>query len=125
MHSAHDPTLGRFKLYLMDVYGNRELLYEGGQNVLYAQPVRPRKAPPQLPDTADMVGSERRVARSPPWRVLLQQHLRRRAAGGCASAAGICASSSRCPRTTRSASSVPAANRSAAPGRSHANRLRR
>ena len=45
MHSAYDPTLGKFKLYLMDIYGNRELLYEGDQNVLYAQPVRPRKSP--------------------------------------------------------------------------------
>jgi len=59
MRSAHDPTIGQFKLYLMDVYGNRELIHEGDQNVLYAQPVRPRKAPPRLPDVADMPGSEK------------------------------------------------------------------
>jgi len=59
MHSAHDPTIGEFKLYLMDVYGNRELIYEGDHNVLYAQPVRPRDVPPQLPDLADMPGSEK------------------------------------------------------------------
>jgi hypothetical protein len=59
MHSAHDSTIGKFKLYLMDIYGNRELLYEGEQNVLYAQPVRPRQAPPQLPDVGDMPGSEK------------------------------------------------------------------
>ena len=59
MHSAHDPTIGKFKLFLMDIYGNRELLYEGDHNVLYAQPVRPRKSPPQLPDVADMPGSEK------------------------------------------------------------------
>lgn len=58
MHSAHDPTIGKFKLYLMDIYGNRELLYAGDQNVLYAQPVRPRPSPPLLPDLADLPGSE-------------------------------------------------------------------
>lgn len=59
MRSAHDPTIGQFKLYLMDVYGNRELIYEGDNNVLYAQPVRPRRRPPRLPDVADMPGSEK------------------------------------------------------------------
>ncbi|MCY2987844.1 MAG: hypothetical protein NTY19_08280, partial [Planctomycetota bacterium] len=59
MHSARDPTLGKFKLYLMDIYGNRELFYAGDQNVLYAQPVRPRKSPPRLPDIADLPGSEK------------------------------------------------------------------
>ena len=29
-----DPNLGLFKLYLMDIYGNRELIYEGDKNVL-------------------------------------------------------------------------------------------
>ena len=41
---------GRFVLYLMDVYGNRELIYEGAHNVFHAQPVRPRPRPPVLPD---------------------------------------------------------------------------
>ena len=59
MRSGHDPTIGQFKLYLMDIYGNRELLYEGDNNVLYAQPVRARKSPPLLPDLADMPGSEK------------------------------------------------------------------
>ena len=59
MRSGHDPTIGKFKLYLMDVYGNRELIYQGDNNVLYAQPVRPRTAPPVLPDVADMPGSEK------------------------------------------------------------------
>jgi hypothetical protein len=59
MHSAHDPTIGKFKLYLMDIYGNRELIYEGDHNVLYAQPVRPRTSPPRLPDVADLPGSEK------------------------------------------------------------------
>ena len=59
MRSAHDPTIGHFKLYLMDIYGNRELIYEGDKNVLYAQPVRPRQRPRLLPDMADMPGSEK------------------------------------------------------------------
>ncbi len=59
MRSGHDPTIGHFKLYLMDIYGNRELIYQGEKNVLYAQPVRARKSPPPLPDLADMPGSEK------------------------------------------------------------------
>lgn len=41
---------GKFRLYLMDVYGNRELLYEGVYNVLHAIPVRARRPPPPQPD---------------------------------------------------------------------------
>jgi len=37
---------GKFRLYLMDVYGNRELIYEGAHNIWYALPVRPRPRPP-------------------------------------------------------------------------------
>lgn len=66
MHSAHDPTIGKFKLYLMDIYGNRELLHEGEQNVLYAQPVRSREVPPQLPDVGDMLDSEQGAPRVRP-----------------------------------------------------------
>jgi len=59
MRSGHDPNIGKFKLYLMDIHGNRELIYEGDNNVLYAQPVRPRKKPPLLPDIADIPASEK------------------------------------------------------------------
>ena len=59
MRSGHDPNIGKFKLYLMDIYGNRELIYEGDNNMLYAQPVRPRKTPRHIPDIADMPGSEK------------------------------------------------------------------
>ena len=38
---------GKFVLYLMDVDGNRELVYEGTNNILHALPVRERKRPPQ------------------------------------------------------------------------------
>ena len=41
---------GRFRLYLMDVDGNRELVYEGAHDILHAIPIRPRKVPPALPD---------------------------------------------------------------------------
>ncbi|MAG92607.1 MAG: hypothetical protein CMJ48_02475 [Planctomycetaceae bacterium] len=41
---------GPFSLYLMDVYGNKELLYRGAHNILYGMPVRPRTIPPALPD---------------------------------------------------------------------------
>jgi hypothetical protein len=41
---------GKFVLYLMDVDGNRELIYEGSQNIFHALPLRPRPKPPVLPD---------------------------------------------------------------------------
>lgn len=41
---------GKFRLYLMDVDGNRELIYEGLNNVFHAIPFRPRVKPPILAD---------------------------------------------------------------------------
>ena len=41
---------GKYRLYLMDVHGNRELLYEGAHHVWYALPVRPRPMPTPQPD---------------------------------------------------------------------------
>jgi hypothetical protein len=41
---------GKFVLYLMDVEGNRELLYEGVNHVFHAQPLRRRPAPPVIAD---------------------------------------------------------------------------
>ncbi len=46
--SAHRGD--KFVLYLMDVYGNRELIYEGTYNIFHALPVRPRPRPPVLAD---------------------------------------------------------------------------
>ena len=40
----------KFRLYLMDVHGNRDLIYEGIYNVWHAIPVRPRPLPPSQPD---------------------------------------------------------------------------
>jgi hypothetical protein len=47
----------KFRLYLMDVYGNRELIYEGHFNVWHAMPLRPRPAPPQHPDRVAWPGT--------------------------------------------------------------------
>ena len=35
---------GKFLLYLMDVYGNRELIYEGVNNIFHAVPLKPRRS---------------------------------------------------------------------------------
>ncbi len=40
----------KFRLYLMDIHGNRDLIYEGVHNVWHAIPVRPRPGPPAQPD---------------------------------------------------------------------------
>jgi hypothetical protein len=41
---------GKFVLYLMDVEGNRELIYEGTNNIFHALPLRPRALPPIIAD---------------------------------------------------------------------------
>ncbi len=41
---------GKFLLYLMDVYGNRELIYEGTNNVFHALPLKARPKPPVIAD---------------------------------------------------------------------------
>jgi hypothetical protein len=48
---------GKFRLYLMDTDGNRELIYEGAYNVLHAMPARPRVAPPRQPDRVAWPGT--------------------------------------------------------------------
>jgi hypothetical protein len=58
-HIASDRDAGYFKLYLMDPRGNRELVYEGATNVLYAMPVKPRERPPLIPDRVTWPGRER------------------------------------------------------------------
>jgi hypothetical protein len=47
----------KYRIYLMDVHGNRELIYEGKYNAWYATPVRPRAVPPQYPDTVAWPGT--------------------------------------------------------------------
>ena len=41
---------GKFRLYLMDVHGNRELIFDGVHNAWHAMPVKPRLRPPAQPD---------------------------------------------------------------------------
>ena len=41
---------GKFALYLMDTDGNRELIYEGLNNIFHAMPLKQRKTPPLLVD---------------------------------------------------------------------------
>jgi hypothetical protein len=48
--SAARRTNGRFDLYLMDIHGNRELLYAGLNNSWYARPLRARVKPLARPD---------------------------------------------------------------------------
>jgi hypothetical protein len=49
----------KFKLFLMDIYGNRELIYESAFHALYGLPIRPRKAPPVIPDRVEWAGAQR------------------------------------------------------------------
>lgn len=42
-----------FRLYLMDIYGNKELIYRGEHNAYHAIPFKPRTAPPARPDVVD------------------------------------------------------------------------
>lgn len=44
---------GKFVLYLMDVDGNRELIYEGANQIFHAIPLRPRVRPPVVADRVD------------------------------------------------------------------------
>lgn len=43
----------RFRLYLMDIDGNRELIHEGSHNIFHAIPVRARTRPPAPPDRVE------------------------------------------------------------------------
>ena len=54
----------KFRLYLMDVHGNRDLIYEGIYNVWHAMPVKPRPMPPRQPDRVAWpgTGKDRRPA---------------------------------------------------------------
>ncbi|HJN13939.1 MAG TPA: hypothetical protein QGH10_00535, partial [Armatimonadota bacterium] len=55
----------KFRIYLMDVSGNRELIFEGTHNAWYAMPIRPRPIPPTLPSQVVWpgTGGNRRPAR--------------------------------------------------------------
>jgi hypothetical protein len=55
----HHPVSDQFKLFLMDIYGNRELIYEGAFHALYAVPVRPRTKEPIIPDRVEWAGAQK------------------------------------------------------------------
>ena len=42
-----------FRLYLMDIHGNRELVYRGQNNILHAMPMKARTRPPVIPDRVE------------------------------------------------------------------------
>ena len=44
---------GNFSLYLMDLVGNRELIYSGKHNVWHAMPLKSRRRPPIIPDRVE------------------------------------------------------------------------
>jgi len=56
----------KFRVYWMDIHGNRELLFEGAHQAWYAIPVKPRSIPPRHADRVAWpgTGSERREASS-------------------------------------------------------------
>lgn len=56
---------GKFVLYLMDVDGNRELIYEGDNHILHAMPLRPRSVPPMIAERAQFPTVEERDAPPP------------------------------------------------------------
>ncbi len=51
---------GKFVLYLMDVEGNRELIYEGTHNIFHAIPMRARALPPVIADRVAWPGPQDR-----------------------------------------------------------------
>ncbi len=52
---------GTFVLYLMDVDGNRELVYEGTHNILHAMPLKARPLPPVLAERVTWPGPKDRL----------------------------------------------------------------
>ncbi len=56
--SARRTGDSRFSLYLMDGWGNRELIHRGQFDILYAMPVRPREQPEPIPDRVAWPGLE-------------------------------------------------------------------
>jgi len=52
--SILNPKTKKFSLYLMDLYGNRELIYTGKDNVWHAMPLKARSKPPVIPDRVQL-----------------------------------------------------------------------
>jgi hypothetical protein len=64
----------KFVLYLMDVDGNRELIYEGTNHIFHALPLKPRRRPPVIADRVAWPRRDERLKRAAvgfvPWRKL-------------------------------------------------------
>ncbi len=56
---------GKFVLYLMDVTGNKELIYEGAHNILHAIPIKARPKPTVIPDVVKWPTLARRLNPEP------------------------------------------------------------
>jgi hypothetical protein len=63
--ARHAGRGSRFKIMLMDVYGNRELIWEGTFHAQYPIPVRPRAKPSAIPDRVDWPGAQKDAAPVP------------------------------------------------------------
>jgi len=51
---------GNYGIYLIDAFGNKELIYRNGQIASQSPlPLRPRKAPPIIPDASERVASDK------------------------------------------------------------------
>ena len=56
--ARHAGDKSKFKIFLMDVYGNREVIYEGAFHALYAMPIKARPTPPVIPDRINWAGPQ-------------------------------------------------------------------
>ncbi len=56
---------GKFVLYLMDIDGNRELIYEGAHHLFHAMPVHARRKPPVIPNMVQWPGPDERFNPAP------------------------------------------------------------
>ena len=50
LYNGEEGRSDTFRLYLMDVYGNKELIYKGAYNAYHAMPFKPRTKPAVLVD---------------------------------------------------------------------------
>lgn len=57
--ARHAGKGSKYKIFLMDVYGNREVIYEGEFHAMYAMPIRPRRKPPVIPDRIQSAGAQK------------------------------------------------------------------
>ena len=67
-----DRTNTFFRLYLMDVYGNKELIYRGQHNAYHAMPFKARTMPPVL---VDKVKWPKLGPANATWKELLKQDI--------------------------------------------------